>query len=350
MLFKCSICLAAHWVDILGAFHFSHISLAVCRCQLNANPSNPWKNFLLPEYFRLIDSYIMFIECMMMVSESESAVWQCSHHRPTAQQEKPRIEGAAHRPSFFHHFGTIVPGHSHHTVAPWQRIAGHGWIELTILGVFAFSALVAACCSLLYHFSNFFPCSLLNPASFRALFWWDNFRTGTSLFPHCPAILESTVFAVYCSSFDGHSVRTKVGSFGIPPMCCCFTFFGLSELNTRNEMLQSFSITICQSICILAARTAKESRWSYPKPTLHKRVSLLHMLVLIGVWWQNNFSLQLMRPGWVNSGFTKLRVWEQDDFVTWKVLMFVTFEVVVKYHRVFCYMNDERKLGGKKEG
>lgn len=32
--------------------------------------------------------------------------------------------------------------------------------------------------------------------------------------------------------------------------------------------------------------------------------------------------LLVMRPGWVNSGFTKLRVWEQDDFVPWRNVHF----------------------------
>ena len=168
------------------------------------------------------------------------------------------------------------------------------------------------------------------------------------------------VYAVNSSSFDGHSVRTKVGSFGIPPHVLLLHILWpqwVKHQKWNASIIFNHNLPIYMYSCSAHAYAhqfytfmfAKESRWSYPKPTLHKRVSLLHMLVLIGVWWQKNFSLQLMRPGWVNSGFTKLRVWEQDDFVTWKVLMFVTFEVVVKYHRVFCYMNDERKLGGKRK-
>ena len=32
--------------------------------------------------------------------------------------------------------------------------------------------------------------------------------------------------------------------------------------------------------------------------------------------------LFVVRPGWINSGFTKLRVWEQDDFVPWIHVLF----------------------------
>jgi len=43
-----------------------------------------------------------------------------------------------------------------------------------------------------------------------------------------------------------------------------------------------------------------------------------------------------MRLGWVNSGFTKLRVWEQDDFVPWKIFN-------------FCHRNLGRKKGRIKD-
>ena len=157
--------------------------------------------------------WFMFIECMMMVFESKSTV---------GARGKNQQFGSVPSLKVLHtdQVSSTTLARLSRDAATIRLHLGHNWIELTILGVFGLLTLVATFLSFFYVFDHV-PIAFLGPACFQALFWWDLFVTGTSLFPRCPANLECIV---YSSSFigfvHGHSVTSTLGSCqcGIPLM------------------------------------------------------------------------------------------------------------------------------------